>query len=862
MDSYLANPALAQRAAAEAARLAQHHGDLATASVAQRALGLIAQHLQDYGTAERHVRLALRMARQAADPVREGEARVNLAYMLSRQGRTQAALRQLAAAEPLVHGASAGWLSMTRAIVLKDVGRWDDALQDFHQALQRFRRAQDRRGEIAVLANRGVLHAYRGSLAAAEADLLQAERGGRELGQDFTCAITRHNLGYVYAQRGEVPAALRAFDEAEAAYGSHVSAPMELWVDRCELLLAAGLAVEARAAAERAVQHAERAHQAAELAEARLRLAQAALATHDPGAARQAADAAGRAFLRQRRPGWAALARYTVLLACMEEGRPVRPVEARRAARALDRAGWTAPARNAAMITATLELARGHLPAARRDLQQLAASRSRGTMWQRSQAWHAEALLRLSAGRRTGALRAAGRGLDLVEEHRATLGATDLRARASARLVDLAAFGTRLAVEGGKPDQVLRWAERSRAAHASSRPGVPPRDEVLAGLLTTLRRTVLASEAAARESRPALHLRSQHVAIESAIRDRSRLLAGAGAAPTAAVDVRVLAGALGERALVEYVVTDGVLHAVTVAGGRVRLHRLGRVAPVEHELSMVPFQLRRLVGSRRPKLVANAVDTLACSGQRLDAALLAPLADVVRDRPLVVVPTGALQSVPWAALPSCRGRAVSVAPSARLWLRAAARPAPERTAKLLVAGPGLAHADAEVLALARRLPEAASLVGEQATVDRVLAALGTTSLAHLAMHGDFRADNPQFSCLGLHDGPLTIYDLERLPRTPERVVLSACESGRSPVLAGDEVLGLAAAFLALGTRGVVASLVQVPDAETVPLMTALHDGLDRGQDLGAALAEAQAATDRDEPRALAAALAFVSFGCA
>lgn len=862
---YLAAPTEAQRLAGEAARLAYEEHDLATASTAERALGLIAQHLQDYETAERHLRLALRLARRAGDPVRAGEANVNLAYMLARQGRAGVALRHLAAAEPVLRGASAGWLFMTRALVLKDLGRWDEALQDYNRALQRFRRAHDLRGQVAVMANRGVVNIYRGALAAAESDLLEAERGSRALGQDFTRAITRHNLGYVFAQRGQVPAALRAFDEAEAAYRQHrETVPLELWVDRCELLLAVGLPAEARTAAEHAVREAQQAHQTAELAEARVRLAQAALAAHDPAPARTAADTAARAFIRQRRPGWAALARYTLLLACLEDAQPVTPREARRAARALEKAGWGPPARDALMIAAKLELARGNRQAASQDLRRLSAQRARGTMWQRAQAWHAEALLRLSNDRGPSALRAAGRGLDLVEEYRATLGATDLRARASSRLVDLAQFGIRLALEGGAPAQVLRWAERGRAAHLTSQPGLPPRDDVLADLLTQLRRTVLEHEEAVRAGDQRPQLRNQQIAIERAIRDRSRLLAGGGRTPvTGTVSVPQVVEALGDLALVEFVLLDGALHAVTVAGGRLQLHRLGSAASVERQMATLPFFLRRLLATQRPGRGSDhdVVRSLRHIGSRLDDGLLVPLRPAIGDRPLLVVPTGILHSLPWALLPSCRGRPVSVAPSARLWLQAAAHPSPGGDARLFVAGPDLAHADAEVLALSHRLPGATALVDENATVERVLAALDGTTLAHLAAHGDFRADNPQFSCLRLHDGPLTIYDLERLHRAPGRVVLSACESGRSAGLAGDEVLGLAAAFIALGTRGLVASVVQVPDAETVPLMTALHDGLDRGQDLSSALAAAQVATGSDEPRALAAALAFVSFGC-
>ncbi len=863
LDGYLARPLEAQQQAVEAARLARDQHDHGVGSTAERALGLVAQHLEDYRSAERHLRVAVRLGRRAQDPVRTAEAGVNLAYMLARRGHPEAALRHLGEAEPVLRGASAGWLAMTRALVLKDLGRWDEALLDYNRALQRFRRAGDLRGEVAASSNRGVVHIYRGSLAAAEADLLHAAQGSATLGQHLTRAITRHNLGYVFAQRGQVPAALRAFDQAETAYREHFpDPPLELWVDRCELLLSAGLAQEAAVAAGHAVEEAARSHQTAELAEARLRLAQAALAAGDPATARAAADGAGRAFLRQRRPGWAALARYTLLLSCLADDQPVTPTEARRAARALDRAGWGVPAREALMITARLELARGNRRAARADLTRLAAQRRRGTVWHRAQAWHAEALLRVVDGRPRSALRAAGRGLDLVEEHRATLGATDLRARASARLVELAQFGTRIALEQGRAVEVLRWAERGRAAHLTGPAGLPPRDDVLAGLLTALRRHSLDHEEALRGGRAA-DVRREQIALEAAVRDRSRLLAGSGPAAGTAIGVPQLVQALGDVALVEFVLSEGALHAVTLVAGRLRLRRLGPLPVVEQALSVLPFLLRRLVAPQRSaRATGQAVDTLRRAGRDLDQALLDPVRRDVGDRTLLVVPTGLLQSVPWGVLPSCAGRPVSVAPSARTWLAAAtAAPAEPAGGVVLVAGPHLLHAEAEVAALAAHRPGATTLTGAGATVEQVLTALEGSALAHLATHGDFRADNSQFSALRLHDGPLTVYDLERLRRAPERVVLSACESGRSAVLAGDEVLGLAAAFLSMGTRGLVASLVRVPDAETVPLMSALHLGLDKGQDLSTALAGAQAGVDGREPRELAAAMAFVSFGC-
>jgi CHAT domain-containing protein len=142
----------------------------------------------------------------------------------------------------------------------------------------------------------------------------------------------------------------------------------------------------------------------------------------------------------------------------------------------------------------------------------------------------------------------------------------------------------------------------------------------------------------------------------------------------------------------------------------------------------------------------------------------------------------------------------------------------------------------------------------------VTAALESADLMHLAAHGRFRADNPLLSSLMLADGPLTVYDLERLAEAPRLVLLPACQSGVGSELAGDEVLGLTAALFALGARTAVATVVPVPDEATRPLMLALHAGLRTGMSVAAALAEAQAASDPDDPTALATAGGFVCYG--
>jgi hypothetical protein len=83
---------------------------------------------------------------------------------------------------------------------------------------------------------------------------------------------------------------------------------------------------------------------------------------------------------------------------------------------------------------------------------------------------------------------------------------------------------------------------------------------------------------------------------------------------------------------------------------------------------------------------------------------------------------------------------------------------------------------------------------------------------HVACHATFEANNPMFSALLLGDGDFNIYDLERIGRPPDLMVLSACDSGYTDMRAGAELTGLTLALLSLGTKTVVASIGLVPDS--------------------------------------------------
>jgi len=123
-----------------------------------------------------------------------------------------------------------------------------------------------------------------------------------------------------------------------------------------------------------------------------------------------------------------------------------------------------------------------------------------------------------------------------------------------------------------------------------------------------------------------------------------------------------------------------------------------------------------------------------------------------------------------------------------------------------------------------------------------------------------RSDNPFFSALRLSDGPLTVYELERLHRAPHHVVLAACEAATPRVVAVDEVLGLAAVLLAQGTSSLVAPVAKVMDQAIVGLMVTYHGELRSGRPPAEALARAQDKAAAEGESAWAAAAGFVCIG--
>lgn len=841
------DPARARDSAVEI--IAAATDDPTAAVLGMRALGRALRSLSGSTEAASVLRDAIRLARQHELTRELADVRVSYAGALADLGKIDAALAQCELAAATMRGRDSGPMLAQRGLILCRAGRSEEALAYFARALPVLRAAGDVNFQCLLYMNRGNLFAYLGRLPAAERDfragaILAKAHGMREIGSELAA-----NLGFLAVRRGDIPYALRVFDGALVGAGTYSRFTMTQ--DRAEALLTAGLPHEARVGLESLIDDVAQAGFAVDVAEWHLMLAHAALQEGDPAAARAFAAKAYTAFRKQARSRWALLARQLEVRARWAAGERTAALarSARDAHAMLSTAGWEVAALHCLLVAARVELDRGRLQVARGDLAKAALARRRGPADLRAAAWYAEALLRLASDDTRGATTALKAGLRVVDDHAASLGATDLRVHATGLGTELAGQGVRLAIEAGKPVGVLEWIERLRAGALRRRPVRPPTDAKLAIDLAELRRVTAGLAQATADGTDSRALRAEQLRLEEAVRHRSRHASGRGAA-TPALDVGLLLATLGRRALVEILRVDDAMFAVTAVDGRLGLHALRGYPEATRELEALRFSLHRLArGHGSAASLAAARSGLAHAAAALDALLLDPVRDVVGDRELVIVPTGQLHALPWPTLPSLQGRPVSVAPSATTWLaamRAANSPRSRSDGRIvLVAGPDLDHSGLEVKALAKLYAVPEVLTGAAATAERVQQAMDAAELVHIAAHGRFRADNPQFSAIELADGPLTVYDLERVRRGPRRLVLSACDSGLSAVHAGDELMGLAGAVFSLGTSTLIASVVPVADDATKALMVELHRALCAGSAPADALAAARARVPAD-----------------
>jgi tetratricopeptide (TPR) repeat protein len=852
-DGVAGDPGRFGPVAAAVVREARRSADVEALVVGLRARAWAERARRENVRARRLLDEAARLARRTGLSDRLTEVLVSRAAITLELGQVAAALRDLERAGS--GGGRAGpHLEFMRAVLLHNLGRLGPAADSYHRVLADPDSTSDNRGSAAT--NLALIASDRGRFEESLRHLDLAEQLADEVGPSLH-AFVAQNRGLVLAQAGRLAESVAQFDRATELFTASGVPLGEHLMEHADVLIELRLLPEARAAAAMAAAELEGGGVQLLAAEARLALARAALQAGDGAAATAEAVAAAALFRRQRRTPWVARAVVLTAEAALLGGRATPELLAgtRRAAGVLERAGMPSAAAGAHLAAGRLAELLDRRAVAVRCFRQAAERTRRGSILLRVRGRLASAHAERLAGRDDLVLRHCRAGLADLDRHRAALGSSELRALASGHGVALGRMGLEALLRAGSAPAVLSWMERTRAVALLT--VEPPAPEALRDELAELRAVHLELALAMRETgAEPTALRGRQASAEARIRRAT----WRRTAPTAERETPVIRSAARLRTLLDgsLLVSYGTLHdqlfAVVVEPRSTRLVQLGPVAPLLFERDALLFALRRLARPRRTAAAARAGAEHAL--RRLTEMLIAPLG-VPADVPLVVIPSARTDRLPWSALHSAP---ICIAPSAAVWARTRQPTSGHSGAVVLVAGPRLVGAVAEVDALRGLHPGATVLAPPASTVAGTVEALAGAGLAHLACHGRLRADNPSFSALELVDGQLTVHELDRRGIAPRQVVLAACDSAADVTLAGDELLGFVSALLARGTAGLVASVVEVGDAEAVDLMRGLHERLGRGASMAAGLHGARAALDPADPRQFVNWCAFTAYG--
>ncbi|MFJ3829009.1 CHAT domain-containing protein [Streptomyces sp. NPDC090046] len=287
--------------------------------------------------------------------------------------------------------------------------------------------------------------------------------------------------------------------------------------------------------------------------------------------------------------------------------------------------------------------------------------------------------------------------------------------------------------------------------------------------------------------------------------------------------------------------------------------------------SFTPRTLAREAASLHTKLAGGSPPD-----DRPQLALLAGLAPRVRTTVaegsrLIIVPHHGLWQIPLALLGEERlGEVyhVSTVPSLSVLAELLRRPSTARRAVLTGLGDPdgtLPHARAEVEAAGAHYREARIRTADAATPNAYRADAVGADVVHLACHGFYLPEYPDFAGLQLSGtrstpGMLWYSDILQTPLTASLVVLGACHAGTGEVLSGAEYVGIPGAFLAAGARSVLAPLWAVDDGISFQLLEAFHAEYVRGGSAAVAFRHAQRALATTRPDRTGTAYAFQLFG--
>lgn len=803
---------------------------------------------------ERSERAALPLYEQAAlhyqalgDAADEAYVRIQEGRVLRRLARPEEAASRFAHARELAAAAHDTVLSAKASTELSrvvfDLGRYEESERLGVEAIALWRQLKLPAYEAQVqnqLANQA---SERGELSSSEERNLSALAIWQALGRSRQAAMTLGNLASIYSLVGDGRSALDMAEKAVARLPEEA-----LPAERAAILEQRGEALAV--------------------------LGRDADAERDLKAALDLYERAGQQGHQRR------LARFAY-----ERGRYTEAAAGFRAA--LESSGTEAENGTANAIRqdlASSELRLGHLDEADRLFAQvLPEARARRSRWVEAAALAGRAQIERKRGRIEPALAGIREALRVVEDLRIETGRSDFATWAFAdgqsvfdRAVDLLVDAHRETGDDALLAEAFEVSERSRARRLLDLVGTPSPTSSSGELDAAVQRRVNEAEERLGSLRAGPASGADVARAEAAVREGLHNLRRREETPSprlsseplklAAIqsaldrDTQLLEFDLGEEASYLWVVSQRELAVFPL--------------PARRDLEPIVARARQILGD--PGVVAESVQgkRILDDASRLLlggalAVLRAPRWWVVADGTLHALPIGALPDPLRPGRPILEMHEVVYSPSASVAVRLAGRNRPSTRASYDLALfadaiysaddprlPGVARARAagsavvrgpDLPALPGTLDEARRILGLvppsrslsflqfEANKERVLSGgLTGARILHFAVHGLPNEVHAELSTLVLsryradgrpQDGALRAFEIARLDLHADLVVLSACQSGEGPTIAGEGLVGLAHAFLTAGAARVVVSDWPVQDQATAELMGRFYDGL-------------------------------------
>lgn len=298
-----------------------------------------------------------------------------------------------------------------------------------------------------------------------------------------------------------------------------------------------------------------------------------------------------------------------------------------------------------------------------------------------------------------------------------------------------------------------------------------------------------------------------------------------------------------DLAIVSYFPTNDALYIFLVTSEAFRLHQ---VAVNQSELDAKIMSFLRTLRRARPEDQSILVE----DSETLYQWLIGPVeASVSSSKTLLLIPTGRLNSVPFACLTDEAGKPlaaskslVELAKATDLHLMASSRSQTLESVVTFANATGdLPSAAVEGQQITKFFPKAKLFTGDEATKAAFMTVGDQGQVLHLATHGEWNLEDSLQNYLALANEEKVsqdeIFSLDLSQKS--LVMLSACNTAMGEGQGQNYVASLAEAFWLAGSRSVVASLWAVNDESTSLLMIEFYRSLRAGDSKAEALRKAQ-----------------------